>query len=190
MKEKMKIKIVQSLTGAIVLTILMAVFEALGFGRYIWMLFFPLLLFFALGADFKKIPSMIVCYICGVAWAFINGVVQGAVAGFAPQIIVNTVPTILIIFAVLVIHEGVLANTVFGNVPCLFLGMCTTFFVFMLEVDLTPIHLIGFYLYGTVLSVVLVLSGMGVCAAVFGKERAMKAIVGELEDGNEADTKS
>ncbi len=190
MKEKMKIKMVQSLTGAIVLTILMAVFDVLGFGQYIWMLFFPLLLFFALGADFKKIPSMIVCYICGVAWAFINGIVQGGFAAFAPEIIVNTVPTIIIIFAVLMIHEGILANTVFGNVPCLFLGMCTTFFVFMLGVDLTPIHLIGFYLYGIVLSVVLVLSGMGVCSAIFGKDRAMKAIVGEKAAINKEANKS
>lgn len=179
MSDRMKVKIVQSLTGAVVLTILMQVFAATGFGQYLWMLFFPLLLFFALGADFKKIPSMVVCYICGVLWAFVNGMVQGMFAAFAPEMVVNVVPTIIIIFLVLTIHEGFLATTIFGNIPSLFLGMSTTFFVFMLGIDLTPLHLIGFFLYGILLSVVLVVSGMGICTAVFGKEKAVKAITGQ-----------
>lgn len=179
MSDRMKVKAVQSLTGALVLTVLMQVFAALGFGQYIWMLFFPLLLFFALGADLKKIPGMVVCYICGVLWAYVNGMVQGVFAVFGSELVVNVVPTVIIIFLVLVIHEGFLAKTIFGNIPCLFLGMCTTFFVFMLGVDLTPVHLIGFYLYGILLSVVLVISGMGVCTAVFGKDRALKAITGQ-----------
>lgn len=179
MNDRMKVKIVQSLTGAVVLTLLMQVFAMTGFAQYMWMLFLPLLLFFALGADFKKIPSMILCYICGIAWAYINGVVQGIFASFAPEIVVNTVPTILIIFLVLTVHEGFLAKTIFGNIPCLFLGMATTFFVFMLGIELTPIHLAGFYLYGIFLSVVLVVSGMTVCSKIFGKERTMKAIIGE-----------
>lgn len=179
MNDRMKVKIVQSLTGAVVLTLLMQVFAVTGFAQYMWMLFLPLLLFFALGADFKKIPSMIVCYICGIAWAYINGVVQGIFASFAPEIVVNTVPTILIIFLVLTVHEGFLAKTIFGNIPCLFLGMATTFFVFMLGIELTPIHLVGFYLYGIFLSVVLVVSGMTVCSKIFGKERTMKAVIGE-----------
>lgn len=175
----MKIKMIQSLTGAIVLTLLMQVFAMTGFAQYMWMLFLPLLLFFALGADFKKILSMVVCYVCGIAWAYVNGMVQGIFGSFAPEMVVNTVPTIIIIFLVLTIHEGFLANTMFGNIPCLFLGMATTFFVFMLGIDLTPVHLAGFFLYGIFLSVVLVVSGMAVCSKIFGKERTMKAIVGE-----------
>ncbi len=179
MSDRMKVKIVQSFIGAVVLTILMQFFAAAGFGQYIWMLFFPLLLFFALGADFKKIPSMIICYICGVAWAYINGIVQGVFGKFASEMVVNIVPTILIIFLVLTIHEGFLVKTAFGNIPCLFLGMCTTFFVFMIGVDLTPVHLIGFFIYGIILSIVLVVVGMAACSAIFGKEKTMKAIMGQ-----------
>ena len=181
MSERMKIKMVQSFVGAVVLTALMQVFAITGFGQYLWMLFFPLLLFFALGADFKKIPSMAVCYICGVAWAHANGIVQGLFGKFAPEMVVNIVPTILIIFLVLTIHEGFLAKTIFGNVPSLFLGMSTTFFVFMLEVDLAPVHLVGFFCYGIILSIVLVVSGTAVCSAIFGKEKTMKAIMGQEE---------
>ena len=179
MSDRIKIKMVQSLTGAIVLTLLMQIFAMTGYAQYMWMLFLPLLLFFALGADFKKIPSMIAGYVCGVIWAFVNGMVQGAFAAFAPEVVVNIVPTILIIFLVLVVHEGFLAKTIFGNVPFLFLGMSTTFFVFMLGIDLTPVHLVAFFLYGIFLSVVLVVSGMTVCSKIFGKERTMKAIIGE-----------
>lgn len=179
MSDRMKVKMIQSLTGAIVLTLLMQIFALTGFAQYMWMLFLPLLLFFALGADFKKIPSMIVGYICGIAWAYVNGIVQGIFGSFAPEIVVNIVPTILIIFLVLTIHEGLLINTVFGNIPSLFLGMATTFFVFMLGIDLTPVHLAGFYLYGILLSVILVVSGMTICTKIFGKERTMKAIIGE-----------
>ena len=178
MGTKVKVKAVQSLTGAIVLTLLMQVFGLSGYGQYIWMLFFPLLMFFALGADFKKIPSMIVCYACGVAWAYINGIVTGIFASFAPGVVVAIVPTIIIIFTVLMVHECFLAGTVFGNVPCMFLGMSTTFFTFMLEQPITGIHLICFFLYGIVLSLALVLSGMTVCSLIFGKETAMAVIVG------------
>lgn len=65
MSDRIKIKMVQSLTGAIVLTLLMQIFAMTGYAQYMWMLFLPLLLFFALGADFKKIPSMIAGYVCG-----------------------------------------------------------------------------------------------------------------------------
>ena len=178
-KTKTKIKLVQSATGAVVLTLLMQVFTLTGFVQYMWMLFLPLLLFFALGADFKKIPSMIVCYVCGVVWAIVNGLVQDLFRLFSPEIVVNIVPTILIIFAILTVHENLLFTTIFGNIPALFLGMSTTFFVFMSGADITPLHLIGFYLYGIVLSVALVMSGMAVCSAIFGKEKAVEAITGQ-----------
>ena len=42
---------------------------------------------------------------------------------------------------------------------------------------LTTLHLIGFYCYGLVLAAALVLSGMAVCSAIFGKERTMAALM-------------
>lgn len=174
MSGKLKVGLVQSLAGAIILTLLMMPMGMLGFGQYIWMLFLPLLLFFAMGAQFKLIPSMIVCYICGVVWAYISGLLQSAFGAFAPQIVVETVPTIITIFLILTIHENLLANTTFGNIPSLFLGMCSTFFVFTMNIDITPFHLIGFYIYGIVLVAVLVLGGGAVCNLAFGKENVQK----------------
>lgn len=178
MKDKTKIGLVQALVGAIVLTLLMQPFAILGFGQYLWMLFLPMVLFFALGAEFKAIPSIILCYICGVVWAFVNGIVQGVFAAFAPEIVVNIVPTVIVIFLLLTVHQNLLSETIFGNVPSLFLGMSTTFFVFMLEVDVTPFHLVGFFVYGLFLAVALIVSGVVSCSAIFGKERTMAVLAG------------
>ncbi|MGI6229652.1 MAG: DUF1097 family protein [Tractidigestivibacter sp.] len=177
MSDRRKIKLVQSLTGAIVLTLLMQVMGLLGYTNYIWMLFLPLLLFFALGADFKVIPSMIVGYVCGCLWAIVNGLVMQLFSGFGDNMFLsNILPTIIVIFLILTTHENLLEGTIFGNIPSIFLGLATSFFVSMLQVPLTTVHLICFFCYGLVLASVLVLSGMAVCSAIFGKERTMAAL--------------
>ncbi|MCC6099724.1 MAG: DUF1097 family protein [Olsenella sp.] len=184
MSDRRKIKLVQALTGAIVLTLLMQVMPVLGYASYIWMLFLPLLLFFALGADFKKIPSMVVGYVCGCLWAMVNALVMQLFSAFGDNLFLsNVLPTIIVIFLILTTHENLLEGTIFGNVPSIFLGLSTSFFVFMLNVPLTPLHLIGFFCYGLVLASALVLSGMAVCGAIFGKERAMAALMPLPQDG-------
>lgn len=172
-----KIRLVQAFAGAIILTLLMMPMGILGFGQYIWMLFLPLLLFFALGAQFKVIPSMLVCYICGVVWAHFNGILQGVISSFLPLSIAELIATIITIFLVLTVHENFLAKTIFGNIPALFLGMCTTFFMFMSKATITPFHLIGFFFYGIFLSVVLVMGGFTICSAIFGKQEVVKLFV-------------
>lgn len=178
MNERKKIRLVQAITGAIVLTLLMQVMVLAGYAQFIWMLFLPMLLFFALGADFKLIPSMIICYICGVLWSVINGYVATLFGMMSSNMLVsNLIPTIIVIFLILTVHDNLLEGTIFGNIPCIFLGLSTSFFVSFMQIDITPFHLVAFFLYGLVLTVCLVLSGMLVCSAIFGKEKAMKAIM-------------
>ena len=45
------------------------------------MFFLPLLLFFALGADFKKIPAMIIGCVCGRLWSIVNALVMQLLLG-------------------------------------------------------------------------------------------------------------
>lgn len=179
MTDRRKIKLVQALTGAVVLTLLMQVMVLFGYSQYIWMLFLPLLLFFALGANMKLIPAMIVGYLCGVAWALVNGLVMqlfSSLSGGNP-FVGNILPTIIVIFLILTTHENLLEGTIFGNIPCIFLGLATSFFVNMMQIPITPIHLICFFLYGLLLSVALVVVGGAVCSAIFGKDRAMAALM-------------
>ena len=102
MSDRNKIKLVQALSGAVVLTILMQGMTLLGMPQYIWMLFLPLLMFFALGADFKKIPSMLIGYAVGELWCVVNSLVSGAfAAAFGDNpVLSQLIPTILVIFCI------------------------------------------------------------------------------------------
>ena len=118
MKERKKIRLVQAIIGAVVLTLLMQVMVLVGYPQFIWMLFLPMLLFFALGADFKIIPSMIVCYICGVLWSMVNGLMMSLFGMISSNMFVsNLLPTILVIFLILTVHDNLLEGTFFGNIP-------------------------------------------------------------------------
>ena len=178
-----KVKLVQALFGAIVLTIMMQPMGILGYGGYIWMLFMPLLLFFAFGAQFKVIPSMIVSYICGVVWALANGILSGILSGFLPAGVVNLAAPIIVIFCILTVHENFLAKTIVGNIPALFMGLASTFFTFLITPAnapaITPIHLVGFFLYGILLSAILAGGGFLVCSIVFGKDKTALVFEGK-----------
>ena len=178
-----KVILVQALYGAIVLTIMMQPMGILGYGGYIWMLFMPLLLFFAFGAQFKVIPSMIVSYICGVVWALANGILSGILSGFLPAGVVNLAAPIIVIFCILTVHENFLAKTIVGNIPALFMGLASTFFTFLITPAnapaITPIHLVGFFLYGILLSAILAGGGFLVCSIVFGKDKTALVFEGK-----------
>lgn len=180
MSDRRKIKLVQALTGAIVLTLLMQLMGVAGFGQYTWMCFLPLLMFFAFGADFKMLPQMVLCYAIGELWCVFNGIVMGAFTsafGADNMLMTMIVPTVLVIFCILTVHENFFEGAIFSNVPCIFMGMATSFFVMMMQQPITLFHLFGFWCFGLVLAVALVLSGMVVCGAIFGKERAAAALM-------------
>mgnify|MGYP000371202123 FL=1 len=173
MSVKRKAGLIQAAFGAVVLTLLMQPFGALGFGNYNWMLFVVLILFFAMGADLKKIPSMIICYAIGILWAVLNVTLMGMMQGL-PAWIPNIALTMVIIFSVLTIHDNLLSNTIFGNIPSLFLGLAETFFIFSIKPanapSITPIHLFGFFLYGLLMTIVLVVGGTLLCNVFLGKD--------------------
>ena len=186
MTDRNKIKLVQALAGAIVLTILMQGMSLVGFGEYTWMCFLPLLMFFAFGANFKMIPEMIISYIVGELWCIINGVVAGVLTGGNMESPMMLVATILVIFCILTVHENFFEGKIFSNVPCIFMGMATSFFITGMGANTDPIlfvELLGFWLYGLVLAVALVLVGMLVCKAIFGEERAMAALMPLPKEG-------
>lgn len=178
-----KVRFVQALFGSIILTIMMQPISMFGYGAYIWMLFMPLLLFFAFGADFKIIPSMIASYVCGILWALANGILAGAMGGILSAEIVNILAPIIIIFFILTVHENFLAKTIVGNIPALFMGLASTFFIFLIvpanAPTITPLHLIGLFLYGILLSIILVSGGFAICSLIFGKETTIMVFQGK-----------
>lgn len=183
MSVNRKVRLVQALYGAIALTLMMQPLNMLGYGGYIWMLFMPLLLFFAFGAEFKVIPSMISSYICGVGWALANGIFSGVLGSFLPATVVNLAAPMIIIFCILTVHENFFAKTIVGNIPALFMGLASTFFTFLITPSnaptITPVHLIMFFIYGILLSVILAGGGFLVCSLFFGKEKTSAVFEGK-----------
>ena len=95
------------------------------------------------------------------------------------------VATVLVIFCILTVHENFFEGAIFSNVPCIFMGMATSFYITEMGANVQPVlfaELFGFWCYGLVLAVALVLSGMTVCGAIFGKERAMAALMPKPKD--------
>ncbi len=183
-----KIKLTQALYGAIILTIMMQPMAILGYNAYIWMIFMPLLLFFAFGANFKVIPSMILSYGCGIAWALVNGLFVGLLSQFMNPIMANTFAPVVIIFCILTLHENFLEGTIVGNIPALFMGLASTFFTFLIQPAnaqvLTPVHLIAIFIYGVVMSVVLAGGGFALCRAIFGETETVKAFTPKEREAN------
>ena len=183
MTERNKIKLVQALTGAIVLTLLMQLMGVFGYFQYTWMCFLPLLLFFAFGAQFKMIASMVLSFAVGEVWCLVNGVVMGAFQsafGEDNMLLGVILPTILVIFCILTVHENLFEGAIFSNVPCIFMGMATSFFMTEMGANPDPLQLVRnfcFWCFGLFLAVALVISGMMVCKAIFGEERAMAALM-------------
>ena len=81
MSIKRKALLIQAAGGSVVLALAMQPVFIMGYGCYVWILFTALILFFATGADFKKIPSIIASFACGLAWAALNGILMGALSG-------------------------------------------------------------------------------------------------------------
>jgi hypothetical protein len=177
-----KIGLVRSLFGAILLNALVAPLGILGYGDYIWMVFTALVIFFALGADMKKLPTIIVSFICGVAWWMAGSVLTEIFSSSMPHPAAEGLGISVMVFLILFIHEVVLQKTVAGTVPSVFLGFALTAFALTPVVEgaiqLTPFHVVGIFLYGIVLTVVLMVGGFGICSLIFGKEATLASLPG------------
>lgn len=184
LQTKHKLRLVQACYGAIILSLLMTPIAIIGYAPYIWMLFLPLMLFFAFGADFKRIPSMIASYLCGIGWALLNGVILKTLGPVLDPNLLNMIAPMIIVFGVLTVHENFLGGTIVGNVPALFMGLATTFFTTSIipanASPITSIHLVGFFLYGTLMAVILAGGGFAICSKIFGKETTIQVLTNQV----------
>ena len=172
MSIKRKALLIQAAGGSVVLALAMQPVFIMGYGSYVWILFTALIMFFATGADFKKIPSIIASFACGLAWAALNGILMGALSG-APMWVSGILLTILMVFSILTVHENLLRDSIVGNIPSLFMGFALTIFMtsgHALAPAINQIHLLAFFTAGIVMSVLLVLVGGFFCTMLLGKD--------------------
>ncbi len=176
---KIKFAIVNAIVGSIVLNVLISVLGIVGYGPYIWMVFPSLFIFFALGAEFRKIPGIVVSAGCGIIWWMIVMWFGSVLARtLDPGAAMGIGVTVSLVF-ILLLHEYVLASNKFlGLTPAVFLGFCLTAFTTSVipsnAVQLTPFHVFGFIVYGIVLTVILMAVGFNVLRLFFGKEATIK----------------
>ncbi len=174
-----KFAIVNAVVGSIVLNLLISVLGVVGYGPYIWMVFPSLFIFFALGAEFRKIPGIILSAACGIVWWMIVIWISSALAPtVGPDQAMGIGVTVSLVF-ILVIHEYLLASNKFlGTTPAVFLGFCLTSFSTSVipsnVAQLTPFHVFGLIVYGVVLTVILMLVSFNVLSLFFGKEATIK----------------
>lgn len=174
MKNVKLIRLLQAFVGAVILSVLMSIPVALGYGPYVWLLFTPLIIFFAMGAKFKLIPGIILCYACGVLWTYGFITVQTFIRGLtASPVLTELVPNIMLVFLVLTVHENLLRKTPFGMVPAVFLGLATTFYAVFSQAPINGLHLMALFCYGVIMTVALMIGGVAVSSLVFGKQAAM-----------------
>jgi hypothetical protein len=170
-----KIGFVNALVGSIILNIFIVPLGAFGYTEHIWVLFTPLLIFFALGGDFKKIPSISLCFVVGILWFLIGRGI--AVSLPLPMAAGMTIGLTIAIFGILFVHECLLKETILGTVPSVFLGFSLTSYSVNAVpegvIHLTPIHLIVLFALGLLAIAVLMVTSFAVCSLIFGKEKTV-----------------
>lgn len=132
MSKKMKliIGLLISFGGGLVIFAMGMAYDLIPVNPYsgvFWMIFIVLIVYFALGAQIKKIPGMIVTYICGLAWGFISNITAYMFIQ-SNHLLFAVLNYFLIASLIVFIHQFVAEGTVFGVCPCAFLGLAFSIF--------------------------------------------------------------
>jgi len=184
-KQMLKIALGISFGGGLVIFIMGLLYDLLPFNKYasaFWMVFLVLVVYFALGADLKNIPKMIVTYACGLIW--------GAISNFTAFLFIQSnhilfafLNYFLIAGLMVLIHQFLAGKTVFGCAPAAFLGLAESIFASTCGVPdgmggvlppMTwgPIDLFIIYMIGIVMVTLLALASGFIVKLIVGKNGA------------------
>lgn len=178
----LKIGLGISFGGGIVIFVMGLLYDMLPFNKYasaFWMVFLVLVVFFALGADMKNIPKMIVCYACGLVWGLISNFtaflfMQNSYFLFA------FLNYYIIAGLMVLIHNFLLGKTVFGCAPAAFLGLAESIFAstcgvpdgqggLLPPMSWGPVDLFIIYMVGIVMVTLLSLASNVIVKLIVGK---------------------
>ncbi|WP_062380870.1 DUF1097 family protein [Demequina pelophila] len=167
-----KASLIQAAAGALVLTLLIQPAFALGYASVVWLLFLPLPVFFAMGPNPRNLPGMAASFVAGQLWCWLHLSAMDVLAGVLPMPAAGMIVGVVVVFAMLAVHQVALARTVVGCVPALFMGFSLSFFVADLAPAgtplLNPFVLTGMWAYGLVLCMALLLAGGAACRLILG----------------------
>lgn len=129
-KKMLSLGLAISFGGGLVIFIMGLLYDLLPFNPYsgaFWMIFMVLIVYFALGADKKNIPKMIVSYACGLVWGLISNFTAYLFI-VNNHILFSFLNYFLIAGLIVFIHQFLAQKTVFGSAPCAFLGLAESIF--------------------------------------------------------------
>ena len=182
-KQMLKLGASISFGGGLVIFVMGLLYDLLPFNKYasaFWMIFVVLVVYFALGAEKRNIPKMIVCYACGLVWGLISNFTAFLFMQSA-HLLFAFLNYFLIASLMVFIHQFIAGKTVFGCAPAAFLGLAESIFVATCGVpDGTggllppmtwgPIDLFIIYMIGIVMVTLLALASDLIVKLVMGKK--------------------
>ncbi len=178
--------LVESLLGAVLITVLLLPFQILlpQYAPYTPFLIVPVILFFALRLPLGGLVPMVLSFLAGVAWGLLFTLVAGPLLAANPASapVVFGVGITAIIFLILTVHPLGLGRSPLGMVPAVLLGFVESLMVVMVlshvggdgaPAALVPpaglLAIAGFFVYGAVMTAIMVVVSGAAANAVAGK---------------------
>lgn len=183
-KQMLKLGFGISFGGGLIIFIMGLLYDLLPFNKYssaFWMVFLVLVVYFALGAERRNIPKMIVCYICGLLWGMVSNF-TGYLLMQSNHLLFAFLNYFLIAGLMVFIHQFIAGKTVFGCAPAAFLGLAESIFVatcgvpdgtggLLPPMSWGPVDLFIIYIIGIVMVTLLSLVSDLILKLLIGKEK-------------------
>lgn len=125
---KLKIGFWVALASGLVAYTLISLFPLLPIdNRYMWMGMIPMMMYFATGSSLDKrtYARMFGSFACGLIWGQVANWIFQLLFPVSPEL-TGVLATGVLIFAMILVHMGLLKGTVFDFLPCIYLGFAYT----------------------------------------------------------------
>lgn len=187
MSSFVKGTLVEAALGAVLITVLLLPFQILlpQYAAYTPFLIVPIILFFALRLPLGGLVPLVLSFLAGVAWGLVFALVAGPMLAANPASapVVLGVGITAVIFMILAVHPLLLGRTPLGMVPAVLLGFVEALMVMMVlsqigsapgaPAPLVPptgfLAIAGFFVYGAVMTAIMVVVSGAAADAVAGK---------------------
>lgn len=179
--------LVEAALGALLITILLLPFQMLApqYAAYTPFLILPIIMFFALRLPLGGLIPLVLSFLAGVVWGLLFAMVAGPMLAADPASapLVLGVGITVVIFGILAVHPLLLGKTPLAMVPAVLLGFVESLMVMMFVSQIgtnpgapaalvPPVGLLaiaGFFVYGAVMTAIMVVVSGAAADAVAGK---------------------
>lgn len=187
MSDFVKGTLVEAILGAALITILLLPFQVLfpAYAPYTPFLIVPIIMFFALRLPLGGLVPLTLSFLAGIVWGLVFALVAGPLLAANPASapVVLGVGITAVIFGILAVHPLLLGRTPLAMVPAVLLGFVESLMVMLVlsQIAVNPgapaplvppagfVAIAGFFVYGAVMTAVMVVASGAAADAVAGK---------------------